>query len=1808
MSHRGAGDDGAALEVEGYRTLDVIHRGRGRTVARARRLSDDRPVVLKVLVDDYPRLSDLARLRAEFDLLRHAAGEGIVAAYELKKRGHGLALVLEDIGGESLGAAIGRGMGLDRFFEVATATARALGVLHARGVVHRDVNPSNVLYNARTGELRLIDLDLSSRLAREDEQVVSPDRLAGTLAYISPEQTGRMNRGVDLRSDLYSLGVTFYELLTGELPFVTVDPMELVHCHIAHVAPRVRAARADAPECLSAVVARLLAKVPEERYRGTAGLVADLEECRRRYAEGEATPFVTGLHDRSDRFQIPERLYGREAELGVALSAFDRAAAGTTQVLLIEGYAGIGKSSLVNEIHKPVAARRGYFVSGKFDQLERGVPFAAVLGALSELVRQVLTESDEQLAAWHERLREGLGATARVLVDVIPELALIVRDAAPVPELPPGAAQIRFHAAFQNLVSVFATTEHPLVLFLDDLQWADAASLELIDRLALRSEARGLLLLCAFRDEAVGPSHPFAALRDRLAALPSCTTLALGPLPLAELVRMLEDALPDRLGDAAALAALVHEKTGGNPFFVSAFLRALHEDGHVTFDRAREAWTWDIAGIRAAGITDNVVELTAARLRSLPDGARGVVELASCIGAEFELAPLALARGAPVARTIADLWGALEAGVVVPIGSGYREVMGALDGDLPQAEEPAGRARFRFLHDRVQQAAYSLLPAPERPAAHLRIGRILLGAARAAGEEPGFDVADQLGRGRGLITSPVERRELASIDLRCARRAKASTAFGPASAYASAGVELLGDAPSLADRELWFALHVEAAECAYLAGSYAQMDALVAAALARRPDVLVEVELREIEIKASMARNQMRRAVDIAIAALPLVGVHIAARGMKAQTAVALVHARVLVGRRTPADLARLPEMTDPAQLAAMRLLTAAAQPAYYAAPDALPVLLLRMVALVMRGGNSPLSPYAWVAYGHIQNLVFGDARSALAFGRLGLDLLARYRVAQYQSKIEFLFAAFVMHWTTHWRDTLEPLRAAYRIGVDTGDTEYAATSIHIYCYHLFCVGAELDTVEAEQARYAGAIRQTQQARTVKNASLRRQVVRNLRGRAGEAGASAAPWLLDSDSYDEAGSLAQLRSSHDRTGLCQYHLFKALLCFLFERRDDALSHIEAADGCRDGLVGLVLLPVFRFYQALVLLDACDGPARARHLRVAGSARAALDGWSRFAPMNHLHRVLLVDAERARVEGRATDAMALYDQAIEAARKGEFLHEEALAAELAGRFHAGGGRARIARGYLLDARHAYSRWGAGAKVAQLDARWPELLAAAPARGASAEPERATRTSGAGEAGEAGEARSLDLSTVMKGTQAISSEIVLDRLLDRLMSIVMENAGARRGVLLLDDAGRLSVVAAGAIVEGGGYRAVGTDDERGRGMAMSIARYVERTLEPVVLDDAAGHARFASDPWLRERRPRSVLCAPLVAQGRVIGVVYLENDLAPGAFTPARVEVARVLAAQAAISIDNARLYAQQKEALEAQTRLSEAALRFVPREFLQSLNRQSLVDVALGENVRKEMSVLFSDIRGFTTLVEGMSPGEHIGFINTYLSHMEPAILAQGGFVDSYIGDAIMALFEGDADRALSAGVGMGRGLAALNASRAREGLAPIRMGIGVNTGPLTLGTIGGPMRLKCGVIGDSVNLAARVESLTKTYGATLLATHHTVDRLRDPGTFSLRVVDRVAVKGKTEPVTLYEVLDAEDAAARDAKLSTLSRFSEASERYHGRAFGDAARLFEECLTAHPADLAARSYLDRARRYAEVGVPEGWDGVEVLTHK
>jgi PAS domain S-box-containing protein len=1435
----------------------------------------ERTVVLAVQpASEHPAPATLDRLAHEYSLRDDLDGAWAVRPLELVRDRGQIMLVLEDAAGEPLERMLGARLELKLFLRLAIAMAGALTQLHRRGLVHKDIKPANVLVDRGTGAVKLTGFGIASRLPRERQAPTPPETIAGTLAYMPPEQTGRMNRSIDSRSDLYALGVTLYQMLTGHLPFTATDPMEWVHCHIARqpVPPADRVK--EVPGTVSAIIMKLLAKTAEERYQTASGLERDLRRCLAEWeGSGRIADFALGQQDIPDRLLIPEKLYGRARGVETLLAAFDRVVeSGVPELVLVSGYSGIGKSAVVHELHRALVPPRGLFAAGKFDQYKRDIPYSTLAQAFQSLVRPLLGKSDVELSGWRDALLKALGPNGRLIVDLVPELKLIIGEQPPVPELAPQDAQRRFQLVFRRFIGVFARTGRPLALFLDDLQWLDAATLDLVEDLLTRSDLQHLLLIGAYRDNEVAATHPLRAKFDAIkTAGGKLSEITLLPLAREHLGQLIADALRCEPERAAPLAQLVHEKTGGNPFFAIQFISSLSEEGLLTFDHDAARWTWDLNRIHAKRYTDNVVDLMIGKLSRLPVETQEVLRQLACLGNSAAIDTLAMIRDGSETALDAALWDAARAGLVL-------------------RQEGA----CRFLHDRVQEAAYALIPESERAAEHLRIGRLLVARTPPEALEANvFEIAGQLNRGAALITSREERERLAELNLIAGQRAKAATAYASALSYLRAGTALLADDCWERRYELTFALELNRAECEFLTVNLADAEARFAD-LARRAvsltDLAAVAQLRE-ELITTLGR--FGDAVDVALDYMRRVGVTWSADPTPEEVREEYGRMWEQIAGRPIEALLDLPRMTDPVACATMNVLTSVITPARYTGENLRSLVIGRMANLSLEHGNCDASCFAYAAAGTVLGAYFGDYEAAHRFGKLGLDLVEQGGMSRFKARVYVFFGSLVIPWTRHVRTARLLLRRAFDTAQQTGDFTYSTYSRHHLVTHLLASADPLADVQREAEASLDFAHQARYGILIDIVTAQLRLIRTLRGLTPVFGS------FDDEQFDELRMEHHFSSNPDLAfAECLYCIRKLQARVLAGDHPAAIAAAAQAERLLWVASPPALFEVaeYHFYAALARAarwDAAPAAERTHHREALAVHQRQLQVWAGTCPENFENRAALVEAEIARLDGRVLDAEQLYEDAIGSARSNGFVQNEALACELAARFYASRGFERIAQTYLRDARCAYLTWGADGKVRQLDEMHPRLREGEPVPGP-------TTTMGR-------PLEHLDLATVIKLSQAVSGTIVRERLLVTVMRAAIEHAGAEHGLLILWR-GAEPRIAAEASIDGDTVAVQLCDDPvTAATLPETILHYVLHTRESVILDDAAALNPFSADPYIQARQARSILGLPLTTQANLIGMLYLENNLATRTFAPGRIAILKLLASQASTALENTRLY-------------------------------------------------------------------------------------------------------------------------------------------------------------------------------------------------------------------------------------------------------------------------------------------------------------
>jgi predicted ATPase/class 3 adenylate cyclase/tRNA A-37 threonylcarbamoyl transferase component Bud32 len=1718
--------------IHGFQVRERLYESKYSIVLRAIRDNDELPVVIKILKSDYPSTAELARYRWEFEITQGLELTGVIRSYELRRHEKTLLILFEDFGAMSVADLLrDRPLSLDEFIETATQVTTALGLLHSAHIIHKDINPSNLVINPSTGEVKIIDFGISTRSSKERPVTKAPEVLEGTLPYMSPEQTGRMNRSLDYRTDFYSLGATFYEMLTRSQPFDADDQMQLVHYHIARdpIPPHRR--NPDVPLALSKVVSKLMAKRAEDRYQSAAGLLADLETVR---AGGGLERFEPGRADFSDRFQIPERLYGRENEVERLLEAFERARRGRAEILLVAGYSGVGKSALIYEVHKPITRGRGYFISGKFDQLQRNVPYLGLVAAFRDLVRQLLTESSERLALWRRDLNEALAPNGRVVLDALPDLELIIGLQPSVAELGAAEATNRFHRAFGQLLRALCTRDS-VVLFLDDLQWADSATLSLLRVVLTDGSINRLFVIGAYRDNEVTAVHPLMlALRDIQENGGKATTLTLTPLGLADVAKLLGDTLQADAGQVSALARLVVQKTQGNPLFVRQFLSLLHYEGLIkqspAYSQGRARWSWDLHAIRSAEITDNVVNLLLSKLRRLPPETQGALRLAACIGNHFDVDTLALIQKLTPEKTFECLRPAVETEVIRPLSE-------LTASNTEDALSPLLVQEFGFQHDRIQQAAYGLIQEDQKQHVHLAIGRRLQTTLPLESlKERLFEIVDHFNIGRGLINDPAERTVLAKLNLDAARKASDATAYSAALTYVDVAQTLLSERGWETDYELTIEAFRQRAALEYLNRNFDQCTNIVEVTLKHARTNLEKAEVYFTRIAQHTLLTQFQEALTAGSNALALLGIDMPLDNPQEPGQKAMGRVVSMLEGRDVASLYDNPDCENREMSLAQRCLRHLAIAAFLSNQELFPLIVGTSVGISLEHGNAPESALSFANYGLMLGAFMGRYKDGLEFGNLALRLCDRFGGSAPTATVCLVLGTELIPWVQHVRNALPIIDRGYREGLDSGDILWAG---YLLMYRVILDsfgGKRLDDL------LEGMPAQLEFTSRTKNPGAAAGILAHQIVLSTLAGRTKSSFDFSANGVDEVAFLDTCERHHVAMAVCFYKILKAQALYLFGRPKLALEATREIDGMLGFIVNHPNLADHLLYQSLSLtalwtdFESDEGRAAMEQVR---TNLAQLKAWSDSCPDNFMAKRLMVEAELARITGDDVTAAELFDRSIDSAHKAQLVQDEAVANELAARFSIERRPAsRVGAMYLRDARYAYQLWGAYRKVEELELEFPQLLTEyRDMRGA-------LRASAANLPIQSSTARSssaiLDLNTLIKAAQTISGEIVLGQLLERLIGILIENAGAQRGLLLLSRDGELYVQAVGSVAsdEVAVLMSIPIDSPDGSSMVpVGVIRFAARTQEAVVVDDAQEDERFMADPYVQRQHTRSVLCQPILNQGQLIGLVYLENDLVTGAFTPEREQLLALLSGQIAISIKNAELIEHLEDKVRERTAQLELRSKFIEQTFGRYMSNEIAESLLRSPEAldfsghKRTVTILMSDLRGFTAFSETLPPETIVRLLNNYLSEMTTIIQKYNGTIDSFIGDAIQAFFGApfqrpdDAERAVACALEMQMAMPRVNAWNVLQGFPEIEMGIGINTGEVVVGNIGSRKRAKYSVQGSNANLASRIEG--HTVGGQILIAEATRDALKAP----LTVISAMTIepKGVMRPITIYDV-------------------------------------------------------------------------------
>lgn len=1755
--------------IADYQIKERLHKDTHTVIYRAIRITDQLPVIIKATVGDHPNSTTVNKLEREYRLLKLIDNPNVSQVIDFIKTSHKTSIILHDKGGIVLSDYLaGKAMEVSKFLSLAIQLASIVGFLHQQNLIHKDIKPENILINPETKNLTLIDFSIVSQLSNEIQALINPEVLEGTLNYMSPEQTGRMGCSVDYRTDLYALGVCFYQMLTGKLPFSAKDAIGLVHAHLAKKVSSPSKINPEIPTSLSRIILKLLKKHKEDRYQSAFGLQKDLELCLEEFNEHKAiSDFIPGKYDVPSHFIVSQKLYGRQTELTALLKQYQKAIQGESILLTVTGFSGVGKTALVNELHKPIAAKHGYFCTGKFDQLQRSEQYRAWTQALTHLVKQILTENEENLAVWRNELLQALGNNAQVIIDLIPELELIIGKQKKLAQLNLQESQNRFELAFYNLLKLFAKAYRPLVIFLDDLQWADISSIHLLELLSDRYKIPHLMLILAYRRNEVAAAHPLTKLLNDVEDKIHLERILLRDISQDAVNHLIADTVHTNPVKTKELTSIIIQKAGGNPFFIKQLLEYCYSKRMIKFDLNNGKWTWDIENIQNQKTSKNIVELMIARLTKLPQMTQSILTQSACIGNEFDLNTLFAISDLQKNNIVELLWPSIQENFITANDDGLKK----------NSDFTNENIHFKFTHDRIQQAAYSLINKNEQKQIHLQIARCLKDSLNEEElDRKCFLIADQFNYAKELITLQKERNRAAELNLIAAKKAKSSAAFKAAYSYINNAHGFLYGQSWEDNYDLTLAIYENSAELSAILYKFSEMEEYSKTAILNAHSILEKVSIYEIKLTAHVLKREYLEAIDLGLDILKMLGLKLPKHPNKLHVIAAVVRLKRQIRNKDVPNLVNLPILHDKKQLAIMRILTRMTTHVFLAKANLAPLVSVELISRSIRYGNSSYSTTAYIS-AIILFWIIGDIKKSKEFGELAINLLARIPDKRRASFTTHIYSSFLLPWIQDLHDISDRNFKAYYLGLEYGDLEFAGFSLSLAFWFQIYAGRPLDEIQKQLEAFWPRVLQNNHQNSIAALKLLNQFIYNLRN------PKEDPEHLSGEFFDENIYLPIHKKANELNAYSTVHSIKLYLSYLFQKYEKGIMYSNQI--LANYIPGYVSLANATFFKALCIFKYANDKNHWQKTKALFKTKKLIKQykkWSTNAPANFQHRYYVLLAERYRLKQKYTQAIKYYDLAIREAKKNDFLQDLAIISELIGEFYIEMDANKIASQYITDAYFYYKQWAADAKVQNLEQRFGNLIDSEYKLEVSK-----TKDPTLGKSTFHG-LEFLDLSTVIKVTQVISKEVKLRPLIINIVNLMIENVGADTACLILNKNNKLYVEAYCNSENKISGLLRSTPVEEYNKLPRSIIDYVSRTKEFVLLNDINKNNRFLKDKYFRRSQVKTALCFPIIQHNDLIGIIYFENNQAVNAFTSNRIKLLEIISAQAAISIENARLYHSFE--------------RFVPKQFLTLIGQRSIVDVELGDSLELTLTTLFMDIRGFTQLAERKSANEVFKFINKYLSYMEPVITRNHGFIDKYIGDAIMALFPSNPENAIHAAIELLNMLDAFNAKYAEE-FGEIKAGIAVNTGKAMLGTIGSKHRLDETVISDSVNLAARLESANKFYNTQILLSEHTIKTSKKNANFKIRLIDKVQVRGKTQATNIYEVLDSDDSS--EMKLQYARDTEQAIKLYQAGEFRQALAIFQQCQKMLPEDALCQLYIERCKHYLKNKPSETWNGVTTL---
>ena len=1634
---------------------NVIHYGENSLLLLSNE-SGSEPGCLKILNDEYPTPAQVTQFEKEFEFCFNPVSDYIRRAFRRTQIDNHYALSLEYIDGKDLRKVISnRQLTLKDHLQIAINIARSLSGIHRHNIVHGQITPSNLIMEKITGKVFLIDFGaashISSYLNTYSQKIFNID----ILIYISPEQTGRINKHIDCRSDIYSYGVILYHLCTGCMPFDSIDPAELIYGHIAQTPTPPITLNKEIPVIVSEIIVKLLSKNAEDRYQSANGVQYDLENCLQQLnSTGRIETFELATNDFSGKFFIQQKLYGRTTEVATLFNIFHKCAEGDKSMLVVTGYAGSGKSTLISEVQKPVINKNGYFIRGKFDQIKSDTPYSAFIEAFTELIQYILTEDAPVQLKWKEKISEAVGFSGKILTDMVPGLDKLIGIQPEIGPLHGAEATNRFNYILLNFFKAAASKEQPLVIFIDDLQWSDASSLNLLRVILNDKDIKYLMVIASYRNNEVIKSHPLLGmLKEFRDTSSSYNEILLSDLDENNVNILINDLLRTKQKDAHELAAIVYSKTKGNPFYVHQFLKSISDEQFLKFDFDKMQWIWRNDLIMQMNVSGNVVDLMASLIQKMNQATIDLLKIASCVGNRFDKNILSVIKDIPV-----------------------DEVERLLNDPLVDGLILLADTQYKFAHDRIQQSIYLLIPDGEKKELHLNIGNCLVRSLSPAEvSDRIFEIVNQFNISIGLIQQDKTRIELINLDLSAARKAISSAAYPQALVYYDKCIQLTGNEWWDKYYDLTLIVYSEAAEAAYYCGEYGKVDELVELIIDKSKTLIDSIKAYEVRIKKLVALNQMLEAISVGIYVLRKMHIHLSMKPGKLKTFVSLIKTKWALKNKDGNFLTAMNPMEDKEKNAIMRLLSDISSASYFAAPELVPLVIFKMIRLTVQYGLSRKSPYSFAAYGFILSAYMGEIDHGISFGNIAVDLATKLKANELYGSILTTNNLFLNHWRKPLKDTIPDLDAAFKSSIQSGDTEWTTYSAHNSIYQLFVMGYPLADLSRKMEALNNEVEKFRHELTLKRMAIYRQTVHNLLVESDD------PTLLSGNIFSESSMSESDISENNKIYFENLFFQKLLLSIIFNKNTQALEYARKSCTYLESVRGSALYLMFYFYESLAItgLYFSGNKLSGRDKKILSKNISRLKKFEKFCPENYSYKRMLIEAEYNKLKGDNVVAKTLYDNALKGASENNVLHDLAICWERAAQFFIETKQDLLARFYLQNAYRTYQRWGAITKLTQMLKQYPDLETSSKfdlQSDLKIDPEKSI-------------AGDVDLSTIVKASVVLSGEIVLSRLLKKLMQIIQENAGAQSAFLILEK-GEARYIEAEISAENIDVTTMQSIPVINCGLlAESIINYVFLTKEVVMLDDAMADNLFANDEFIKTHNSRSILCVPLVNQGKLQAIIYLSNDLISGAFTQKRIAVLKMLSGQMAISIENALFYSDLEDKVNQRTyelqmekkKSDDLLLNILPEDIANELKQTGRTKPRSYEMI----TVMFTDFKNFTTESEKLSPQDLVTIVDTCFRKFDEIISKYQIEKIKTIGDAYLCVSglpnPGDHNPCdiIKAAIDIRNYIRTAQMDEV-NGYKFFDIRIGIHSGPLVAGVVGNK-KFVYDIWGDTVNTAARME-------------------------------------------------------------------------------------------------------------------------------